>query len=93
MTPLIIIGMKRFKPWIMENFGINFIRGTFAAGVASVFIMAGLIYLKVTAANDTTPVVVKKKRVGQCVLQRCALHYTHDPSQARHRGDHDCQGV
>lgn len=69
MTPLIIIGMKKFKPWIMENFGINFIRGTFAAGVASVFIMAGLIYLKVTSANDTTPVVVKKKRVGQYVMQ------------------------
>jgi phage-related protein len=69
VTPMIMLGMKKYKPYVYEVLGaeqcVNWIRVLFAASVAGVLLTAALLYWKTKSKNDKTPLVVKRKKPGQ----------------------------
>lgn len=59
--PLTLIGARKIKPWIMENYGIDGLRGLFVSSIAGVLIMLAVVYSKIQARGDVTPVQIKKR--------------------------------
>lgn len=56
-----MIGARKVKPWLLESFGLNFLRGLFVTSVSSTLVLLGFLYIRITSANDRTPVKVTKK--------------------------------
>lgn len=66
LMPMALIGARKLKPMLLDNYGIDALRGVFVASLAATFVLLLFLQSKIKSKKDTAVVkVTKPARSGE----------------------------